>query len=68
MHNGGIGEFQAVKRQLLRMLSNSSYDWMQGTTDSETIFALFVDNYSALQGEASVEKLADGTIDHHRDN
>ena len=58
MHNGGIGEFQAVKRQLLRMLSNSSYDWMQGTTDSETIFALFVDIYSALQGDASVEKLA----------
>jgi len=58
MHNGGIGEFQAVKRQLLRMLSNSSYGWMQGTTDSETIFALFVDIYSGLQGAALVEKMA----------
>ena len=58
MHNGRINEFQTVKRQLRRKLSDSSYAWMQGTTDSETIFALFVDIYSSLKGESSAEKMA----------
>jgi len=58
MHNGGIGQYQTVKRQLRGMLSDSSYDWVQGTTDSETIFALFVDHYSALSGQDSADKMA----------
>jgi len=58
MHNGGIGEFKTVKRKLRRMLSDESYEQLQGTTDSETIFALFTDRYSALPGEASAEKMA----------
>jgi len=58
MHNGSIGEFRAIKRQLRGMLSDASYAWVQGTTDSETIFALFVDIYSALPGEASADKMA----------
>ena len=62
MHNGEIREFQTVKRQLWRELSDSSYAWMQGTTDSETIFALFVDIYSAHKGESSTEKMATAVL------
>ncbi len=62
MHNGRINEFQTVKRQLRRKLSDSSYAWMQGTTDSETIFALFADIYSALKGESSAEKIATAVL------
>ena len=62
MHNGSIREFQTVKRQLRRELSDSSYAWLQGTTDSETIFALFADIYSALKGESSTEKMATAVL------
>ncbi|TDI79582.1 MAG: class II glutamine amidotransferase, partial [Betaproteobacteria bacterium] len=62
MHNGSIRESQTVKRQLWRELSDSSYAWMQGTTDSETIFALFVDIYSAHKGESSTEKMATAVL------
>ncbi len=62
MHNGRIGGFQTVKRQLHGMLTDSSYAWVQGTTDSETIFALFVDSYCALEGEAPAEKMATALV------
>ena len=62
MHNGSIREFQTVKRQLRHELSDSSYAWLQGTTDSETIFALFADIYSALKGESSTEKMATAVL------
>ncbi len=62
MHNGEIRAFQTVKRQLRRSLSDASYAWMQGSTDSETIFALFADIYSSLKGESSAEKMATAVL------
>ena len=35
---------------------------MQGSTDSETIFALFADIYSSLKGESSAEKMATAVL------
>jgi predicted glutamine amidotransferase len=44
MHNGGIEDFEAVKRVLRRKLSDEIYNWVRGQTDSEHLFALFVHN------------------------
>ncbi len=44
MHNGDIGGFSKLKRLLRRRLSDPIYDWIQGETDSQHFFALFLDN------------------------
>lgn len=43
MHNGGLPSFPKMKRILRRGLSDSSYEWIKGQTDSEHFFALFLD-------------------------
>jgi glutamine amidotransferase len=43
MHNGGIAEFYRIKRYLRRQLSDEIYAWIKGQTDSEHMFALFLD-------------------------
>ncbi len=58
MHNGGINEFGAVNRPLRRALSDASYAGIMGTTDSEAIFAIFFDQYSSIETEHGVEKMA----------
>lgn len=42
MHNGGIYNFEFVKRHIRRMLDDDIYNWIQGETDSEHLFALFL--------------------------
>lgn len=54
MHNGGLAGFQSYKRALQGSLSDGAYASIQGTTDSEHLFALVQD---AL-GEAVVEPTA----------
>jgi predicted glutamine amidotransferase len=39
-HNGRIGNFDLVRRQFHNLLSDEAYKHLQGTTDSETLFAL----------------------------
>ena len=53
MHNGAIREFRRLKRRLRESLGDKAYDVIQGTTDSEHAFALFlnrlldrIDNYT----------------------
>lgn len=58
MHNGAINQFHKVKRQLIKLLSDASYLQLQGTTDSEVIFALFADQYALLDMDENEEKLA----------
>ncbi len=56
MHNGFIGDFQTIKRRARNLLSESSYRWIQGSTDSETFFALFIDKYQQIStGTESTE-------------
>ncbi|MEZ4754026.1 MAG: class II glutamine amidotransferase [Bdellovibrionota bacterium] len=43
MHNGDIGGFEHIQRPLRRMLSDSTYHWIRGQTDSEHFFALYTD-------------------------
>lgn len=42
MHNGGIHDFLAIKRHVRRLLDDDIYDWIKGETDSEHLFALFL--------------------------
>lgn len=42
MHNGNIGDFIMVKRHLRRLLDDELYQWIKGETDSEHMFALFL--------------------------
>ena len=42
MHNGCIADFVQVKRHLRRLLDDDIYNWIKGDTDSEHLFALFL--------------------------
>lgn len=45
MHNGGLAHFVRAKRRLLGLLSDASFDLIEGSTDSEFIFAYFLDRW-----------------------
>jgi len=45
MHNGRVGGFHVIRRTLLSRLSDRAFDIISGSTDSEYLFALFLDNY-----------------------
>lgn len=42
MHNGQIQDFINIKRHLRHLLDDNIYNWIQGETDSEHLFALFL--------------------------
>jgi glutamine amidotransferase len=42
MHNGEIHNFIIIKRHLRHLLDDDIYHWIQGETDSEHLFALFL--------------------------
>lgn len=44
MHNGGIEDFQEIRRPLLAKLSDPQFQTIKGQTDSEHIFALFLEH------------------------
>ena len=48
MHNGTVGGFDRVKRRIRESLPDHAYDAVEGTTDSEHAFAVFL----ALVGDA----------------
>jgi glutamine amidotransferase len=43
MHNGGIGCFKQIKRRLALSMNEQWFTYVQGSTDSEWAFALFLD-------------------------
>ena len=66
MHNGGVAEFGAIKRRLRESLSDEFYDFIQGTTDSEHVFALFLDMLRAHIADYTAHTLVEvmcATID-----
>jgi ergothioneine biosynthesis protein EgtC len=48
MHNGDVGGFGEIRRALAASLSDDAYALIEGRTDSEHIFALFVDELAKL--------------------
>jgi glutamine amidotransferase len=57
MHNGAVADFRKIKRRLRESLKDEFYDMIEGTTDSEHAFALFLNNLSVPFGEASGDDL-----------
>ncbi len=43
MHNGRIGSFRKIRRRLLEGLTDEAFDVVRGSTDTEHLFAVFVD-------------------------
>lgn len=63
MHNGDVGGFRAMRRQLLAGLSDTAFDSIAGTTDSEHVFAVLTDQLRRLErvdGGDETEWLAAG--------
>lgn len=59
MHNGGVEHFERIKRKIVDRLSNEMYDWIQGQTDSEHFFALFLDKLQKHAPDYPTEKIAE---------
>ncbi len=58
MHNGDLGGFHQIRRRLLGLLSDEAFALIKGSTDSEHLFALFVDRYRELEPGGRVERMA----------
>ena len=50
MHNGGIPQFQRIKRKLLALLNDDIFLWIKGQTDSEHVFALLMQHIVEMRG------------------
>ncbi|MES2766313.1 MAG: class II glutamine amidotransferase [Bacteroidota bacterium] len=61
MHNGMVGGFKSIRRQLLRELNDVAYDAVHGATDSEHMFGLFLnyirDPFGPVTSEEMVEAM-----------
>lgn len=57
MHNGTVFEFSKIQRSLRQGLSDEAYNQIKGYTDSEHIFALFIDQIKEVSNP-TVEQLS----------
>lgn len=53
MHNGFIGEFSRIRRRLLEPLNDEAFNAVRGATDTEHLFAVFVDQLLQHDDERS---------------
>jgi len=51
MHNGTVPHYKFIKRKMLQSVSETAFHLIQGTTDSEMMFAMFVTHFERLSGE-----------------
>lgn len=58
MHNGAIAGFSRLRRRIRESLSDRTYDMIQGTTDTEHAFAVFVDTLLAEGTAFTAEDMA----------
>jgi glutamine amidotransferase len=56
-HNGGIPGFNCIKRTLIASLSDCAFQVLEGSTDSEVCFAIFLDCAKAAAVRAGSEHL-----------
>lgn len=62
MHNGTVEGFSVIKRRLRRSLPDTIYNSIEGTTDSEHAFAVFLNLLGEKQEQASASDLAGGLV------
>jgi len=53
MHNGNIGEFQKIKKKIVLDIKEEYFLVIQGSTDSEYVFALFLDSLDRVGVDTS---------------
>lgn len=51
MHNGTIPYYKFIKRKMLQTVSDNAFNLIQGTTDSEMMFAMFVTIFERITGD-----------------
>ncbi|AMD19427.1 HBR526Cp [Eremothecium sinecaudum] len=56
MHNGGIANFKLIKKRLLNKIEDEYFNLIQGGTDSEYCFALFLDTLHKLGHDPTSSK------------
>src|SRR5262249_43922872 len=57
MHNGDLAGFAGFRRELLASLSDEAFEVVRGSTDSEHLFALFVDELAQNGAHSPPERL-----------
>jgi len=67
MHNGQLGGFGTLRRDLLSRLTDLSFDRVRGRTDSECLFALLLDRLGQVGAQASADELADALVETFRE-
>lgn len=58
MHNGDVGGFARIKRRLIASLSDHAFQAIHGSTDSEHVFALFLDEIERRTEPEPVDAMA----------
>jgi predicted glutamine amidotransferase len=58
MHNGDLGGFAKLRRRLLSRLGDESFGIVQGQTDSEHLFALFLEHAGGPLAELDTDGMA----------
>ena len=66
MHNGQVASFPQVRRTLLESLSDKAFDVIRGRTDSEHLFAVFLDQLKVPADSASAEELGAALVETFR--
>lgn len=56
MHNGGILSFNKMKKKLINRLEDQFFELIQGSTDSECCFVLYIDTLYKMGYDASDKK------------
>lgn len=56
MHNGQIGSFDRIRRRLEARISDTLYDQMEGTTDSELFFLMMLDEGLDRDPQAALQR------------
>jgi predicted glutamine amidotransferase len=62
MHNGEVGGFAHIRRALLATLSDEAFHAIEGTTDSEHVFALFLDRLREIDQADPAEAMAQALL------
>ena len=59
MQNGGIWEFDKIKKRLISYLDDDIFQWIKGQTDTQYIFALFITLTRIMKGKKGKLKIDD---------
>jgi glutamine amidotransferase len=65
-HNGGVENFNLIKRKLRDPLSDELYNWIKGQTDSEHIFAYFINYLQNNHQKVTSDSVADSLENTYR--